>query len=56
MTPGKTITWRKEKGKHYHLACNIEAVGTNIKWEKEEEDGNFREENQDKIIWAGEEY
>ena len=34
MTPGKTITWKKEKGKQYHLACNIEAVGKNNKWAK----------------------
>ena len=43
-----------KKGKQYHLSHNIEAVGKNIEWEKGEDDGNFREENQDlkKMGWG----
>ena len=42
MAVGKKITWGK--GKQYHLPCNIEAVGKNIKQEKGEWDGHFGKE------------
>ena len=31
MSVGKNVTWKKGKGKKYHLPCNIEAAGKNIK-------------------------
>ena len=32
MAVGKNTTWKKGKGKQYHLPYNTEAVGKNIKW------------------------
>ena len=43
----KNITWKKGKEKQYHLPYNIKAVEKNIKWLREEGDGNFGEENRD---------
>ena len=42
---GKNIALEKGKGKQYHLFYDIEAVGKNINWGREEGDGNFGEEN-----------
>ena len=39
MAVGKNITWKRGKGKHYHLPYNIEAVGKNIKCRRREGDG-----------------
>ena len=33
---GNNITWKKGKGRQYHLPNNIQAVGKNIKWGKGE--------------------
>ena len=39
---GKMAVWKniKEKGKQYHLPCNIKAFGKNINCGKGEGDGN----------------
>ena len=34
MAVRKNITWKKGKGKQYHLPYNIEAIGKNIYWGK----------------------
>ena len=39
--------------KQYPLPYNIKAVGKNIKLEREEGDGNFREENQNLKMGLG---
>ena len=35
MAVGKNITRKKGKGKQYYFSFHFEAVGKNIKWEKE---------------------
>ena len=42
MAVGKNITG---KGKQYYFSFHFEAFGKNIKWEKEEGDVHFGEEN-----------
>ena len=34
MAVGINITWKKGKGKQYHIIYDIEAVGKNIRLEK----------------------
>ena len=52
MALGKNITLKKGKEEQYHLPYNIKAVRKNIKWGREEGDGNFEEENPDFKIWG----
>ena len=54
MAVGKNITWKKGKGKQYHLPCNIRVIGKNIKWGRGKEGGNFEEENKDLKPWGWE--
>ena len=43
---GKNITWKRGRGKQYHLPYIVESVGKNIKWGRGDWDGNFGDENQ----------
>ena len=56
MAVGKNTAWKKGKGKQYNLPYNIKVVGKNIKWVREDGDGNFGGENQNFTNWGGEEY
>ena len=53
MAVGKNITRKKGKGKQYYFSFHFEAVGKNIKWEKEEGDVHFGEKNLDLKIVVG---